>query len=246
LFSVEESCEAMSPFPLTKWTAVETAGSDSEASQIALGSLVNNYRRPLLHHLRTKFQANEEDAEDWVQAFLEQKVLTTKLLAKAKRNRGKFRTFLLNTLDNFVNDKLRRDRRQLRCPEGGWASFEEVEELIEDRSQEDRETEDWALSVVEQTVSRMREVCERESDIIRWAVFKERTLDPILEGTLPTPYENLVQRFGFKSPDEASNCLITGKRMFRRILEEVVAQYVGSDAETEIRELRRLLTGGNL
>jgi len=222
------------------WTAVEAAGCDSEVGRVALEGLVKVYGRPLLNHLMAKFRAGEEDAEDWLQDFLKDKIVVGNLLGKAERGRGKFRTFLLNALDNFVKDKLRHDRRQVRRPEGGWVALED-EELPEEQPRGNREAEDWALNVIDQAVSRMREACAREGHASRWAVFKERILDPILEGAAPTPYEELVRCFDFKSPAEASNVMITGKRMFHRMLREVVGEYAPDDVEAEIGELRRIL-----
>jgi DNA-directed RNA polymerase specialized sigma24 family protein len=222
------------------WTAVETAGCDSEEGRIALEGLVKVYSRPLLNHLVAKFQASEDDAEDWLQDFLKDKIIVGDLLGKAERGRGKFRTFLLYALDNFVIDKLRHDRRQVRSPEGGWVALED-EELPEEQPCGDREAEDWALSVIDQAVSRMREACQREGQAGRWAVFKGRILDPILEGASPTPYEELVKGLTFKSPAEASNVMMTGKRMFKRTLREVVGEYAPDDVEAEIGELRRIL-----
>jgi len=222
------------------WTAVEAAGCDCEAGRVALEGLVKVYSRPLLNHLTAKFQASEEDAEDWLQDFLIDKIVIGNFLRKAERGRGKFRTFLLNALDNFVIDKLRHDKRQVRRPEGGWVDLED-EELPEEQPCGDREAEDWALATIEQTVSRMRDECEREGHATRWAVFKERILDPMLEDASPTPYEELVKRLNFKSPADASNVLITGKRMFKRTLQEVVGEYAGDQASVEIKDLRRIL-----
>ena len=58
------------------------------------------------------------------------------------------------------------------------------------------------------------------------------------------PYEELVAKFGLRSPSEASNLLITAKRMFARVLREVVRETVADEAEveTEIMELKRILS----
>ncbi len=61
--------------------------------------------------------------------------------------------------------------------------------------------------------------------------------------TEPMPYDKLVARFGLRSPSEASNLLITAKRMFARALHEIVRETVSDDqdVEPEIRELKRIL-----
>ena len=55
---------------------------------------------------------------------------------------------------------------------------------------------------------------------------------------------SLVAKHGFQSPIQAANALITAKRMFKRVLEEVARDTVETDAEVaeEIRELKRILS----
>ncbi len=76
-----------------------------------------------------------------------------------------------------------------------------------------------------------------------WGVFEVRILAPILQGTEPADYRELVERFGLRSPSQASNVLITGKRMFERVLRSVVAEYARDerDVDEEIGELREIL-----
>lgn len=51
-------------------------------------------------------------------------------------------------------------------------------------------------------------------------------------------------QFGFHSPAEASNALITAKHIFDRLLREVVTDYSGdgTDLEAELRELKAALS----
>jgi len=238
--------ERAGTYPTTIWSEVGRAGRlDDDSGLSALDGLLRKYYGPLQRHLALQFHASDDQAADWLQSFLLRKVLLGSLLAQADRRRGRFRTFLLNAVDRFVLDEFRHQNRQSRMPAGGLGS---IEELSPDASQlgleaEDRFAADWAHKVVELTVSRMREECRQGGHPARWEVFEGRVLDPILEGTPPVPFGDLVERFGFRSPAEASNVLITGKRMFHRLLREVVSEYAGekSDVEAEIRELRRIL-----
>jgi len=76
-----------------------------------------------------------------------------------------------------------------------------------------------------------------------WGVFEARVLGPLLDNAAPMPYEQLVKRFDLPSPSVAANLLITAKRMFGRMLHEVVCETVSTDrdVEPEIRELKRIL-----
>src|SRR5271165_5309360 len=85
-------------YPSTIWSEVERA----EQSTLALEGLLKKYYRPLQAHLEFKFRVDQEQSADWLQEFIRQKVLLGNVLTKVSRSRGRFRTFLLNALDNFV------------------------------------------------------------------------------------------------------------------------------------------------
>jgi hypothetical protein len=53
-----------------------------------------------------------------------------------------------------------------------------------------------------------------------------------------------MRRIGFKTPLQASNALVTAKRMFERQLRSVVAEYAGdeSEVESELMDLRRIFS----
>ena len=241
--------EAARIYPTTFWSEVGRAGGpDSKAAFTALEDLLKKYYKPLRSHLAFKFSVSDDQAAEWLQGFLHKKVMLDKLLSHASKARGRFRTFLLNALDNFVFDELRKANRQRRKPSGGWASIEDLapdEQAIVVRRADDRFAVAWAQAVVEQAVNKMQGECQRDGQLPRWEVFKARVLDPMLDGMEPMSYEELISRFGFRSPAEASNVLITAKRMFHRMLRQVVSEYAGeqADVEAEIRDLRIVLAG---
>ena len=80
-----------------------------------------------------------------------------------------------------------------------------------------------------------------------WAVFRGRLMAPALEEARPLPYEELVERFGLRSPAQAHQLLTTAKRTFVRNLRAVVAEYVDDPADEaqvdeEIADLERILS----
>jgi len=237
---------AQGVYPTTIWSEVERAGRvDGEAGLAALEQVLRRYYPPLQAHLAYKFRVAQDQAADWLQAFIEKKVLMGEILMRADQERGKFRTFLLNSLDRFVLDQLRHSNRQSRVPQGGIGSLVELTAQAEPRvpaSIEERFAHDWAYAIFEEALRRMQAECHANGRSDRWSVFKERVLDPVLNDVPPTPYEELVKRFAYRSPAEAGNVMITGKRMFHRFLREVVSEYSGeADVETELKELRRIL-----
>ena len=104
----------------------------------------------------------------------------------------------------------------------------------------------WARRVIAESLARMQAECSGSGRADVWGVFECRLLAPMLDGAEPMPYEALVERFALRSPAQASNVLITGKRMFERALRAVVGEYVADEAEVdeEIAELRQILARG--
>jgi hypothetical protein len=101
----------------------------------------------------------------------------------------------------------------------------------------------WARRVLDEAVQRMRAECAASGREDVWGMFECRVLGPVAEGTEPADYEELVRRFGFQSPSQASNALVTAKRMVARSLRSVVAEYTrdAAEVEAEIQDLHRIL-----
>src|SRR5690242_5986390 len=91
-------------FVTTRWTAVVAAGrADTPNARVALESLCQTYWYPLYAYVRRSGRS-PEDAKDLTQMFFAQ-LLERNSIAKVDRERGRFRSFLLTSLKNFlVND----------------------------------------------------------------------------------------------------------------------------------------------
>ena len=101
-------------FHTTRWSIVlACAGDDNDPqAQQALADLFQTYWYPLYVYVRRRGHS-EQDAEDLVQTFcvhLQEK----HALAKADPERGKFRTFLLSSLQNFLANEHARASAQKR------------------------------------------------------------------------------------------------------------------------------------
>jgi RNA polymerase sigma factor (sigma-70 family) len=101
-------------FNTTHWSIVLACGDDYDTPQAqnALAKLFQTYWYPLYAYVRRRGYS-EEDAKDLVQAFcayLHEK----RALAKADQQRGKFRTFLLSALQNFLANEHARAKAQKR------------------------------------------------------------------------------------------------------------------------------------
>ncbi len=101
-------------FPPTHWTMVIRAGdvSNEPAAQAALESLCGTYWYPLYAFARRQGLA-PHDAQDATQGFFAY-LLDRNLFAKADRNLGTLRTFLLTAFTRFCGRLRAKDRAQKR------------------------------------------------------------------------------------------------------------------------------------
>lgn len=234
-------------YPTTIWSELERAGSaDSEEAQTALAGLVRRYYRPLQAHIEFKFGVDGHRSQDWLQGFIHTKILVSNLLVTASRERGRFRTFLLNSLDNYITSQLRHDKAQKRSPEKGMVSLEELaagSEIPGLGDGVDPYAVEWAREVLFEAVGRMEQECLDSGNGRRWELFRARILDPAMNGGAGLPYPVIVEQLRFDSPAQASNVLTTAKRQFARILRHIVAEYAGEgvDIESEMADLKQAL-----
>jgi hypothetical protein len=192
------------------------------------------------------FPSLRNRADELLQEFSEDKILKEGWLRRADKNRGKFRDFLKKSLRNFVLDRLRRSENKNQP-----ASLEDLQsELPAPEKPSEQFDLMWARTVLAEALGEMETDCKdpgaeqpRRSQI--WEMFRIRILDPIFNEIAPVPYEQLIERFGLKSPTDASNMLLSAKRIFKAHLGRVVAGYAGADRATaaEIQALNSFLQG---
>jgi RNA polymerase sigma-70 factor (ECF subfamily) len=150
-------------FPSTHWTDIMVARREgSAAATEALNRLCTAYWYPVYAYIRRKGHS-EEDAEDIVQAFFFH-VLERNLLGAADRTKGKFRSYVLGSLNYFLANHYAFERAKKR---GGDAvlisldattgaeryALEPVDELSPEKLFERR----WALDLHEQALVHLRE-----------------------------------------------------------------------------------------
>jgi len=220
------------------------AGHDTTARQ-ALNDLCASYWRPLYAFIRRR-GATPHEAEDLTQAFFAH-FLDQGALARVEPGLGKFRSYLLACLKNFLANERARANAQRR---GGGLKLlpldlEDAERryLIEPpdhRTPEAIYERRWAYEVLERAMDALR--LERASPAER-EQFEE------LEGFLPGGRSalsrgELAARRGVTAGaiDVAIHRL---RQRFGMLLREQVAQTVSSDEEVkqEIRDLIAILGG---
>ena len=118
--------EGGAPFQTTHWTLVLRAGQteSSESAQQALSALCETYWPPLYAFLRHRRYA-PADAQDLVQAFFLY-LFERNTLERADREKGRLRTFLLTSLQNFLINEYDREKAIKRGGDRIILSFDEL------------------------------------------------------------------------------------------------------------------------
>lgn len=228
-------------FPRTDWANL---GQAAAAETAPLDRLIRVYWQPLKVYLLATFPALHDQADTLLQDFAQDKILQEGWLRKADQNRGRFRDFLKTSLRNFVLNRL--DLRENRNPPVPLGELEH--DLAEPESAAEAFDLAWARAVLAEALRRMEADCKdpkaeqpRRSNI--WEMFRLRIIEPALQDATPPAYDQLIERFGLKSPMDASNTLLSAKRIFKAHLGHVIKEYAGKDAATgvEIQEIENFL-----
>jgi len=234
----------MSPeFATTQWSVVLAArdGSDTEA-RAALESLCNAYWYPLYAYARGHGH-DPESARDLTQAFFAE-LLEKDLLQAIDQSKGRFRSFLLASLKNFLSHE--RDKAQALKRGGGTQTVsmdaddaegrfknEPVEALTPDQIFERR----WGLTVMERAMGRLE--TETNSSAERPDQFER--LKPYLTGSEPhIPYKDVSTEMGI-SEGAVKTAVHRMRQSYGRILRQEIADTISNPGELD-DELRHLLT----
>lgn len=150
-------------FATTHWSVVlATAQEDSQQAAAALETLCRAYWYPLYAYVRRRGHS-AEDAQDLTQDFFAQS-LRKNFPARADRAKGRFRTFILHTLDQFLLDERARATALKRG--GGQVLFSLDEESPEARyrlevpdalTPEKLFERHWAQAILNGALARLRE-----------------------------------------------------------------------------------------
>jgi RNA polymerase sigma-70 factor (ECF subfamily) len=234
-------------FVTTHWSVVLAAGdNDTLQAQVALEELCRTYWYPLYAYVRRRGHGAPE-AQDLTQAFFA-RLLERNWVGDADRNRGRFRTFLLTALSRFLADEWDKARAQKR---GGGVAHVPVQldtaetryghEPADDRTPEQCYDRQWALTLLESVLERLRAECERAGKGEWFA-----TLNGCLTADRASlPYAELGAKLGMNEGAMKVSVHRLRKR-YRSMLRAEIAQTLAAteDVDTELRHLFAVLAGG--
>jgi RNA polymerase sigma-70 factor (ECF subfamily) len=221
-------------FHTTHWTVVLTArDKESAGAQEALGNLCSSYWYPLYVYIRRQ-GINPHEAEDLTQEFFH-RLLQKEALAHVRPAAGKFRSFLIACLKNFLANEREHSSAQRRGGGRALIALDGLEaetryalEPAEHRTPEAEFERQWAWELLEQTLKEL----ERE-----YSTARKSDLFDDLKGFLPGGQENgsradLAAKRGVSvgAIDVAIHRL---RQRFGMLLRHQVAQTVSSDKEVD-------------
>src|SRR5688572_16711339 len=144
-------------FPTTRWTLILSSRESPEAQRAALETLLAVYWKPVYFYLRRK-GLSVEAAEDGVQGFFLH-LMERDVLPRVDPARGRFRSYLLTSLDHWLINQWERAAAVKR---GGRMKIVALDTLVGERDLPaapedpggafDRE---WATGVMERALVRL-------------------------------------------------------------------------------------------
>jgi DNA-directed RNA polymerase specialized sigma24 family protein len=163
--------EASHEFAPTRWTLVLRAKGDDTSAKTALSELCGAYYAPVVAFLRYRLHS-EDAAREQAHAFFA-RLLEGQSLSGADPGRGRFRSYLLGALRNFLADAWDRGRAEKR---GGGLEMPSLDESSDEATTEtasdfafDREL---ALTVINRALASMSAEAEEGGKREQFEVMK--------------------------------------------------------------------------
>ncbi len=225
-------------FSTTLWTVVLTVRSgDAQEAGRALEHLCRIYWRPVYAFIRRR-GASPHDAEDLTQGFFSS-FLEYDGIKKAEKQKGKFRTFLLAALANFLNNEHARHQRLKRGGQCEIISLDDAEAVFARETAEGMTPEaqfdcGWAIVLVERVMAQLKAEYEESGKQKLFAA-----LEPWLTQELTAEKSAHAASALGMSAGNVKVALHRLRRRFGEILRTEVAQTVVTRAEVddEVRHL---------
>jgi len=227
-------------FATTHWSVVLAAKeADSPSVQEALEKLCRTYWYPIYAYLRRRGYG-EQDGQDLTQGFFAQ-LLERRSIQGVEREKGKFRSFLLASLNYYVADE--RDRANAQKRGGGREvlSFDVQEaeqryrlEPADERSPDKLFERRWAMALLDQVLARLgREF----ADAGKGELFN-RLQEFLVGGAGGKAYAEVAREAGM-TEEAVKKAVQRMRRRYHQLFREEIAQTVASPTEVD-EELRHL------
>jgi len=227
-------------FATTHWSVI-LAASDSASVQHepALSTLCQTYWFPLYAYLRRRGYDSHQ-AEDYTQGFFAG-ILEKKDLRKADPKYGKFRSFLLASLKNFLADEWDRAHAQKRGGDKKVLSLDfdaaasrYDQASVQDLSPEKLFERSWALTILTRAMDRLKAetaVSDKQQLFDCLKIYFTAEKDAV-------PYKDVAAKLNMTA-GAVKVAVHRLRRRYRELVREEIAQTVTTEAQVdeEIRDL---------
>jgi RNA polymerase sigma factor (sigma-70 family) len=220
-------------FTTTIWDLVKQGATDH---------LISLYWKPVYCWLRRRGY-NNEDAKDLTQDFFISGLEKEKF-ERAEPARGRFRTFLLKCLSNFVSNVERNKKTKGKQPSKPTVSIDNFDtnnigiELFHTDTPEDSFNRAWVRELLLRVLRQFEEECRETEKESHYDLFVRRIINPILENASEPSIKDLAKEKGL-TEKQTSNYLITARRAYHRLLRQAIRTYASTEEEValEIEDL---------
>jgi RNA polymerase sigma-70 factor (ECF subfamily) len=231
-----------SAFSTTQWGLVLAVQSgDMASSMAALEQLCQRYWPPIYSFIRRR-GFSQPQAEDLTQAFFAY-LLDQDLLKKADREKGKFRTFLLMVLGNFLANEWHKGQTMKRGGQTNIISLDhaaaekmygiEPADALTPEKLFDRQ---WAALLIQRVLDQLKEEYAAEKKAELFA-----KLEPGLTGELTTGWQAGLAGELNMTAGAVRVALHRLRRRFGELLRAEIAQTVSDPTEID-EEIRQLFS----
>jgi RNA polymerase sigma-70 factor (ECF subfamily) len=239
--------EGGAAFQSTHWTLVSRArlSDPTETTTEALSDFCEAYWPPLYTFLRLRGHASPE-AQDLVQGFFAH-LLEKNTLSRADKEKGRLRTFLLGSLQNFLYNEYDRSRRLKR---GGGHRIVSMDEHLPEAEASMMDTAHltdsrgydviWASTIVKRAWQHLQNEFEAEGKAESLEVLK-----PFVDGSERTPPDQKQAAKKLGVPVATLRTWLWRLRQrYREALRMEVARTVSdpADVDQELHYLYQILT----
>jgi len=224
-------------FGSTDWSMVRQL--DGPDAELALAKLCEQYWQPLYAYVRTKVR-DVHKAQDLTQGFFAH-VVAKDSLRRAAPERGRFRSFVLASLKNFIANDYAAEKAQRRggnfrhVPLDFDNGDQHFSRVAADSMSPDRVFERaWTLTLLDRVSERLRSEHEAAGELDRFETLKQ-ALAPAVGGST---YDEIAAALGV-TPAGARQAASRLRKRYRELLRLEVGRTLedNDDIEDEIRKM---------
>ena len=228
----------MDRFPSTSWELLADAARRGDASATARNEFAERYYGAVRAYIGA-LTHGASHSDDLTQRFFEAVVLSGRLLARADREKGRFRPYLKQAIRNFLIDEHRHQSRAIakEVPLDVVIGGPNAVAIDGAPSPDEEMLRAWARALVAMALARLERACEEKDLREHYEMFVHRY---IADPDHPPSWRQVGEPFGLDEKIARSRTE-TAARQFRSLLRQLIASDVGAGEDVD-QELQAVLS----